>query len=134
MNTARLAAILLEDQADHRTGNPWGRVHEALDPNWEPSPDILRWFQGLLSGPNPRLVWGTETSGQTYIIDKVAKTVKLVGGSTADPKAWHAKNRIVFQRLGYKMIEPDRPDEIAFAESQEHNYKSLLRRAIGLKK
>lgn len=101
-------------------------------PNWQPDPQILAWFRQLLTMANEGAIWAVPGTGQVYRLSKANKTMTLIQGDPNDRQQWHAKNKIVLAKLGWRVLDgPENPDEKSFAESI---VKSLLDEDVGFDK
>lgn len=109
------------------------RLLEAGDPAWseawEPSPEILNYFQNVLRILKPNAVWGMPRTGQVYKVDKNNKTFTLIEGDPHDEDHWHDKTRKTLARLGWAVYDgptPENPEQQSFAESEtDPGYKRL---------
>lgn len=86
-----------------------GEVKEAFEDWWEPNPQMVEWFQRLLSVLEPVARWGVPDTGQIYLIDQPNMTVTLIDGDPNDELDYHEKNKKVFQNLGFTVYDSPQP-------------------------
>lgn len=114
----------------NREGSAYTARHESFNPpfigvlteTFVPTGAQTAWAERLLSSFDDGAYWVIPATGQVYRISHQAKTLTLVEGDPNDADGWHEMNKVLFAKVGYRVLdapETSNSDEMSFAEDMD---------------
>ena len=98
----------------------WLLEDEEWSLYWQPTPEVLHWFEQTLRRFKEGQPWVVPGSGHVYRVSHAHKTLTMLAGDPHDYKHWHDKTKRSIAALGYRMIDgqEDEADQMSFAEAK----------------
>ncbi len=111
------------DEAMHHPENlKWSPMPNAPEKtDFVPNHQQIEFFRLLISRANEGMEWTLPSTGQVYRVSPKDKTFTLIRNTENDPDDWHGKNRVIVEKLGWKMV-----DSRSSLRSYTANHKSWL--------